>query len=172
MKKSAKPTAQDPTRASSTSNAGNNAAGNPAAIPGASVDQIRNIIFGAQMEAYEKRFSSLDERMLKELALQREESNRRFDAVREEIATERNQRTEEAGRDRLAQEQQLDREVSALNTDIQKRHAELLKLLNKHVDRLGNDKANRRDLARLLSKMADQLSDDSKAAAASSKAKK
>ncbi len=110
--------------------------------------------------------------MLNELALQREESSRRFDAVREELATERKQRTEEAGRDRLAQEHQLDQEVQALNTDIQKRHDELLKLLNKHVDRVANDKANRRDLARLLTKMAEQLSDDSKAAAANTKARK
>ena len=106
------------------------------------------------------------------MALQREESSRRFDAVRVEIATERNQRTEEAARDRLAQEQQLDQEVQALNTDIQKRHDELLKMLNKHVDRLGNDKANRRDLARLLTKMAEQLSDDSEVAAANAKARK
>ena len=172
MKKTAKPTPRDPARVAATSNVGNNVAGNSAAIPGESVDQIRNIIFGAQMEAYENRFSSLEERMLNELALQREESSRRFDAVREELATERKQRTEEAGRDRLAQEHQLDQEVQALNTDIQKRHDELLKLLNKHVDRVANDKANRRDLARLLTKMAEQLSDDSKAAAANTKARK
>lgn len=174
-KKTPNTTTQELIPALPASNATGNAAGNAAgsaAGSGASVDQIRNIIFGSQMEAYENRFNSLEDRILKELALQREESGRRFDSVREELAAERNQRTEEAARDRLAQEQQLNQEVDTLNADIEKRYQELLTLLNKRTDRLSDDKTNRRDLARLLSKMADQLSYDSKAAAASAKPKK
>ena len=164
-------TAQELNPASPASNATGNALGS-ADGSGASVDQIRNIMFGSQMEAYENRFNSLEDRILKELALQREETSRRFDSAREELPAERNQRTEETARDRLAQEQQLNQEVDTLNADIEKRFQELLKLLNKRADRLSDDKTNRRDLARLLSKVADQLNYDSKAAAASAKPKK
>lgn len=137
-----------------------------------SVDQIRNIIFGSQMEAYENRFRSLEERVFKELGLLREETIRRFEATKEELSTERAERTEEAARDRQAHEQQLSHEVEVLNREIDKRHQKLLRLLENGMDRLKNEKTNRHDLAKLLTKMANQLSNDAKLAAKSARAGK
>lgn len=69
-------------------------------IPG-NVDKIRDILFGGQMRDYEKKFSRLEERLAKESAELRSETNRLFESlenfVRKEI---------EALAERLQAEQQ------------------------------------------------------------------
>ena len=45
------------------------------------IDKIREILFGGQMRGYEKRFSRLEERMLKESTDLRDETRKRFDAL-------------------------------------------------------------------------------------------
>lgn len=45
------------------------------------VDKIREILFGGQMRDYDKRFTRLEERLLKESAELREESRRRVEAL-------------------------------------------------------------------------------------------
>ena len=59
-----------------------NATGNEAATPEAgNVDKIREILFGGQMRDYDKRFSRLEERLLKESTELREDSRKRFEAL-------------------------------------------------------------------------------------------
>lgn len=48
---------------------------------GGNVDKIREIIFGGQMRDYERRFSVLEERLLKEASDLRGEINRRMDVL-------------------------------------------------------------------------------------------
>ncbi len=48
---------------------------------GGNIDKIREILFGVQMRDYEKRFSRLEERLLKESSDLRDETHRRFDAL-------------------------------------------------------------------------------------------
>jgi len=48
---------------------------------GGNVDQIRDILFGSQMKDYERKFSRLEERILKEVSRLKEDSNRRFDSL-------------------------------------------------------------------------------------------
>ena len=69
-------TASDPERSPQT------ATDNEAATPEAgNVDKIREILFGGQMRDYDKRFSRLEERLLKESTELREDSRKRFEAL-------------------------------------------------------------------------------------------
>src|SRR6516165_3498440 len=72
---------------------------------GANVDKIRDILFGANMREYEKRFARLEERLTKSSDALREDLKKRFDSletfVREEmeslnqrLKTEKTERTE------------------------------------------------------------------------------
>ena len=59
-----------------------NTTSNAAATPEAgNVDKIREILFGGQMRDYDKRFSRLEERLLKESTELREDSRKRFEAL-------------------------------------------------------------------------------------------
>src|SRR3954469_18935084 len=79
------------------------------------IDKIRQILFGNQMRDYEKRFSRLEERLLKESADSRDETRKRFDALETFIKNEF-----EAVSERLRVEQRT-REESAqgLSRDLQ-----------------------------------------------------
>ena len=48
---------------------------------GANLEKIRDILFGAQVDDFEKRFARLEERLLKETADSRAETKKRFDAL-------------------------------------------------------------------------------------------
>jgi len=51
------------------------------ASAGGNVDQIRDILFGSQMKDYERKFSRLEERILKEVSNLKEDSNKRLDSL-------------------------------------------------------------------------------------------
>ncbi len=63
------------------------------------IDKIRDLIFGNQMQDYEKRFSRLEERMFKEMNVSKNESKKNFDSlekiVNKEIESLKNQITVE-----------------------------------------------------------------------------
>jgi hypothetical protein len=52
------------------------------------VDQIRDILFGAQMEAYEEKFAFLEERLIKESTNLREEILRQFQTLEQHVLRE------------------------------------------------------------------------------------
>ena len=69
------------------------------------LDKVRDILFGAQMRDYDRRFSRLEERLLKEVSDTREDARRRFDqlenffkqeiaALGERLRSENSQRTQ------------------------------------------------------------------------------
>ena len=55
---------------------------------GGSVDKIRDILFGAQMREYDRRFTRLEERLLKEASDLREETRQHFDTLESFIKSE------------------------------------------------------------------------------------
>ncbi|HEX8137744.1 MAG TPA: hypothetical protein VF544_09150 [Pyrinomonadaceae bacterium] len=52
------------------------------------IDKIRDILFGVQMRDYEKRFSRLEERLIKEANDLREDTRKRFDALEQYVRQE------------------------------------------------------------------------------------
>ena len=78
---------------------------NGAADIAGGIDKIRDLIFGNQMQDYEKRFSRLEERMFKEMNVSKNESkknfdslekfvNKEFESLKNQISAEQNTRTE------------------------------------------------------------------------------
>jgi len=55
---------------------------------GQNVDKIRDILFGSQMRDYEKRFTRLEERMVKASEALREEVKKRFDSLETYVGQE------------------------------------------------------------------------------------
>ena len=106
---------------------------------GASVDKIRDIIFGNQMRDYEKRFSRLEERLLSEIDSLRDETAKRLDAMErfakkeiqslgERIATEKKNRSDDIKKNT--------QEINATIKGIAKEISELATLQAKDVSQL------------------------------------
>lgn len=73
------------------------------------VDKIRDILFGNQMRDYERKFSRLEDRIMKEVTRLREESDKRLnsleDYIKKEIDTlSERQKSEQAGRTQAIKE--------------------------------------------------------------------
>jgi DNA anti-recombination protein RmuC len=75
--------------------AGNGSPGKKEAAPagpdakgGANLEKIRDILFGAQVDDFEKKFARLEERLLKETADSRAETKKRFDSLESFIRKE------------------------------------------------------------------------------------
>ncbi|MBL8172461.1 MAG: hypothetical protein JNJ50_30320 [Acidobacteria bacterium] len=66
------------------------AAPTPEALGTGNLEKVRDILFGAQMRDYDRRFARLEERLVKEAADAREDARRRFDTlenfIKQEIA--------------------------------------------------------------------------------------
>src|SRR4051812_14459636 len=62
--------------------------GTPSLNEANNIDKIRDILFGVQMRDYEKRFSRLEERLLKESADLRDETRKRFDSLENFVKSE------------------------------------------------------------------------------------
>lgn len=93
----------------------NQAEGSPAINETNNIDKIRDILFGVQMRDYEKRFSRLEERLLKESADLRDETRKRFDALETFVKSEFEAMTE-----RLKSEQRTrDESVQTLSRELQ-----------------------------------------------------
>ena len=79
------------------------------------IDKIRDILFGVQMRDYEKRFSRLEERLLKESHDLRDETRKRFEALETFVKSEF-----EALTGRLGTEQRTrDESVQTLSRELQ-----------------------------------------------------
>ena len=98
----------------------NRASAAVAAVPddsasGGSVDKIRDILFGAQMREYDRRFTRVEERLIKEASELREDTRQRFDSLEAFIKSEF-----AALSDRLkAENRQRDEMGTELNTRLQ-----------------------------------------------------
>lgn len=114
-------------------------AANGEAREGANVDKIRDILFGANMREYEKRFARLEERLTKSSDALREDLKKRFDSlesfVREEVEvlsqrvkTEKSERTEslkELTRESRDSSKALEKKLSQLEEQLSTAQADL-----------------------------------------------
>ncbi len=121
--------------------------------PGASVEQIRDIIFGAQMRDYESRFADLSQRLQDSIDELRKEMEKRFSEADRKLAEERSSResdTELLKRLLSAAEQQLGSEITAARQEFSAN-------LGSASDDLGHRKADRELLAELFRQAAVQI---------------
>lgn len=144
----------------------------------ASVDQIRDIIFGQQMQEYDGRFKALENRLLAESKVLREELTNRFDELSDkmEAALRSEQGDRNAAADRLqknvddlakALEQKLDTQADKAADDLQATQTAILEKLASVDDA----KTSRDSLAGLLRKLAGQLENSKKKTASHGAAK-
>jgi hypothetical protein len=123
------------------------------ASPGTSVEQIRDIIFGAQMRDYEGRFEALSQRLQDSIDELRQEMERRFKASDKSLGQERDARESDVEllkRLLAAAEQQLGSEITAARQ-------ELSANLGSASDDLSHRKADRELLANLFREAAMQI---------------
>ncbi len=122
----------------------------------ASVDKIRDIIFGNQMRDYEKRFNRLEERLMKEINELRDESARRVDSIEAYIKKEI-----ESVSDRLKSEQDARAESIKL---FSKEIGDTAQSLSKEIERLGEQQSKEsRDLRQQLLDQSKVLSEEIRA---------
>lgn len=153
------------------------------------VDQIRQIIFGSQMEEYEERFVALEKRLVDDAKDLRTELTQRLDKIDTEIKA--SARAEQAARKDDSKKtagtisdlsQRVDASASTLGKELtrvagdvvarigqeadrreralEKVKAELQELIEKRSDILLETKADRSQIAKLLSGMATKLADE------------
>jgi uncharacterized phage infection (PIP) family protein YhgE len=120
---------------------------------GASIEQIRDILFGAQMRDFEKRFARLEERMTMEVTSFREETGKRFDSLEDYLGKELESLT-----DRLKAEQddrtESVKELSAGLQDTNQSFEKKISQLNERLDE------NSRELRQQILDQYKRLSDD------------
>jgi hypothetical protein len=105
----------------------------------ANLDKVRDILFGAQMRDYDRRFTRLEERMLKEVSDARDDTRRRFDQlenfIRQEIAAlgerlraenqQRSEATEDITRELRDTAKNLNQKISHLDEQTAQTHREM-----------------------------------------------
>jgi len=103
------------------------------------IDQIRDIIFGAQMRDYEKRFVRLEEKMLAEAASLRGETSSRLDAlelyIKQEVGSLLDQISQERG-EREDDTRHLGDELSKKSKEADKKNSQLQQNLNQSKSEL------------------------------------
>jgi len=120
---------------------------------GASMEQIRDILFGAQMREVEKRFVRLEERLTKEVNSLRDETGKRFDSLENYLGKELESLT-----DQLKAEQDKRAEtVKELSGNLQDTN----KSIEKNVSRLDDHLSkNARELRQQILDQHKRLSDE------------
>jgi exonuclease VII large subunit len=120
---------------------------------GSNIDKIREILFGVQMRDYEKRFSRLEERLLKESADLRDDTRKRFDALETFVKSEF-----EALTGRLQAEQRTrDESTQGLSRELQ----ETGKTLERKLAQLDEQTTrSQRDLRQQILDQSKNLSDE------------
>lgn len=158
---------------------------------GASIDKVRDILFGTQLREFDRRFARLEERMLKETSDLKEDLRSRLDALelyarkenesltdqiksehegRVEVTKALERRTstldEQLSKAQRELRQQMLEQHQRLSDDIRKRVEDLLAALARESRELRNDKADRTTLAALFNELAMRLTSDLAAAGA------
>ena len=106
---------------------------------GANVDKIRDILFGAQMRDYDKRFARLEDRLIKDAEALREEMRKRLDALEsfvkqeaealgQRLKTEKSERGEavkDLGRELRETAKGIEKKIAQLDDDFNAGQGEL-----------------------------------------------
>ncbi len=138
----------------------------------ASLDKVRDILFGAQVRESERRQQRLEDRLFKELADMREEFRKRQDSldsfVRQEleilsdrIGTERGQRLEALdamNRESKEESMAVSKRLVAFDEQMNKVQRELRQQMLEQSSRMSDDlRARSEDLMQLLSRAVEEL---------------
>jgi hypothetical protein len=129
---------------------------------GASLDKVRDILFGVQVREFERRFARLEERLVKETNDLKEEITRRMDALDQRTAS-LNEQIWTSQRD--FRQHQLDVQ-QRLTDDIRKQVEHALESLMRELQLLRIDKADRAAVASIFTEMAHRLTAAGNGAAA------
>ena len=158
-------------------------AAEPAAA--ASIDKVRDILFGNQVREFERRFARLEERIIKETIDLKEDVKNRVEALElytkremeslmDRLRAEHDERVEsdaslgrrittldeQTGKSQRELRQQILEQHQRLSDDIRKKMDEVLAALAHEAQTLRSDKADRATLAGLLTEMAMRLTND------------
>jgi hypothetical protein len=142
---------------------------------GGNVDKIRDILFGNQMRDYDRKFSNLEDRLLKEVSRAREESGKRLEAlenfIKKELETiSERQKNEESERkssikalnnelDKAAKDQ--DKKLSNLDNQLTANTSELRQQILDQFQNLSADISSKyHELAEMQEKIASELRED------------
>ena len=131
---------------------------------GASVDKIRDILFGPQLKNYEARFARLEENLVRETVELKETMRRRFESLEEffrsetgglaaRMKVERDERTDNfraLDRDLKATHEELSRRVHDLDTSTSEAQSGLRKELMTESRKLLDEISERHDALRSL----------------------
>lgn len=145
-------------------------------VPSAgNIEKIRDILFGAQMRDYDRRFARLEERLLKEAADAREDTRRRFDSletfIKQEITAlgdrlksesqQRTQSDEDMTRELRDSSRSLANKINALDENSSQAQRELRQQLLDQAKRLADEiRQKYDDLAAQLLREANELRHD------------
>ena len=104
------------------------AAAGPDGAAGGNLEKIRDILFGSQVNDFEKRFARLEERLLKETSDSRAEAKKRFDSleafIRKEVESLSDRIKAEQG-ERTESGKELSREIRESARSLEKKIAQL-----------------------------------------------
>ncbi|WP_207678601.1 hypothetical protein [Desulfonema magnum] len=128
--------------------------------PAENIDKIRELIFGGQMQDYEKRFSRLEERMFKEMTVSKSEARENFDSLekiinkeleslKDQVRTEQHARTESF--------RNIERQLKDINRSLEDR---LLAEENARSESVRDAERQFKDVTRSLRMRLDRLNDD------------
>lgn len=141
---------------------------------GGNIDKVRDILFGGQMREYDRRFTRLEERLVRETTELRDDIRSRLTAleqfVKQETAALSDRLTAEHDT-RTSTEREIDRaqrelrqhllEVQQrLSDDLRHKIDDVLARLGREAAELRADKTDRAALAGLLTEMAMRLTND------------
>jgi hypothetical protein len=138
------------------------------AAPLGSVDQIRDILFGAQMKDYDERFSALEARLLEEARALRDDIQNRFHALEKNLEAERGERGQATGKviDELRSTAKSMGERAGQDRDaLRSELAATRDAIVERLDALQSAKSDRSALSALLRDMASDLENEATAAA-------
>jgi hypothetical protein len=162
---------------------GGERAGDPTGA--ASIDKVRDILFGNQVREFERRFARLEERIIKETNDLKEDVRSRVEALEQytrkemeslgdRLKADHDERVEsdaslarritaldeQAAKGQRELRQQILEQHQRLSDDIRRKMDEVLAALAHEAQTLRSDKADRATLAALLTEMAMRLTND------------
>jgi hypothetical protein len=128
---------------------------------GGNIDKIREILFGSQMRDYEKRFSRLEDRLLKECANLKDETRKRLEALEVFMQQEVESLSE---RIRAAQEANVEatKDITReANQELAQELRNTTKSLDRRVSHLDDQSTkNQREIRQQLLEQSKNLSDE------------
>lgn len=129
-----------------------------------SMEQIRELLFGAQQRSTDERLATTDETiraLRRHSQVELEQAEQRLGERLTQLdnyVDERNAALETALQEGLQTlQQQLEQRIDDVQTELQSEQARLAKELGEEQDRLQLDKVDRKQLARLLGQLAEQI---------------